>query len=202
VIAQVRGLLAQKSTAGLVVDVGGVGLAVVVPLSTFERLPDEGREVALFTHLQVSDDALALYGFATREERELFLALIGVTRVGPRIALSCLSGARAGDLRAWIAEERVSLLARIPGVGRKTAERIVVELRERLAEGLGREVPPGAPVAGPAQEAVLALEALGMKEAREKVAAVLAGEKGREITPEEIVRAALGRGGRGTADGR
>ncbi len=201
-IAQLRGVLAQKSASGLVVDVGGVGFALAVPLSTFERLPDEGREVALYTHLQVSDDALALYGFATRDERDLFLALIGVTRVGPRMALSCLSGARASDLRAWIAEERVSLLARIPGVGRKTAERIVVELRERLAEGLGREVAPGAPIGGPAQEAVLALETLGMKEAREKVAAVLAAEKGREMTPEEIVRAALGRGGRGSGDGR
>lgn len=196
-IAQVRGLLAQKSAAGIVVDVGGVGFALAVPLSTFERLPDEGREVALLTHLQVSDDALALYGFGTREERDLFLALIGVTRVGPRMALSCLSGARAADLRTWIVEERVSLLARIPGVGRKTAERIIVELRERLAEGLGREVAPGVPAGGPGQEAVLALEALGMKEAREKVEAVLAGERGREMSPEEIVRAALGRGGRG-----
>ena len=203
-IAQVRGLLAQKSAAGLVVEVGGVGLSVAVPLSTFERLPDEGREVFLFTYLNIvmRTDSIALYGFGTREERDLFLALIGVSGVGARIALACLSGARVGDLRVWIAEGHTSLLTRIPGVGRKTAERIVVELRERIAEGLGREVAPGAPVAGPAQEAVLALEALGMKEAREKVAAVVAGEKGREMTPEEIVRAALGHGGRGQGSGR
>lgn len=198
-IAQLRGLLLEKTPVGIVVDVGGVGLSLAVPLSTFERLPDEGREVALHTHLHLvaRTDTLALYGFATREERELFLALIGVSGVGARTALACLSGGRVRDIRSWIAEEKVQLLTRIPGIGRKTAERIVVELKERIGEGLAGEAPVhGAPVGGPAQEAVLALEALGMKEAREKVAAIVHGEKGREMTPEEIVRAALGGGAR------
>ncbi len=198
-IGHVRGVVVEKSAAGLVVEVGGVGLAVAVPLSSLDRVPDEGREVFLYTHLhvQMRSDVVALYGFATRDERELFLALLAVSRVGPKLALACLSSARVTDLREWIATENVGAVSRISGVGRKTAERIVVELKEKITAPLSKDgARGGAAIGGPADEAALALEALGMKDAREKVAEVLRAEKGRDLTPEEIVRTALARGAR------
>ena len=195
-IGHVRGVLVEKSPAGLVVDVGGVGLAIAVPLSSLDKVPDEGREVTLFTHLHVREDALSLFGFVSRDERELFLALLGVAGVGPKLALACLSAARAEDLRAWIGAEQVSALTRIPGVGRKTAERIVVELKERVGARAAKGTSRGVAVGRTADEAALALEALGMKDARDKVAEVVRGAAGRALTPEEIVRTALARGPR------
>jgi holliday junction DNA helicase RuvA len=198
VIAQIRGIVAERSPAGIVVDVGGVGFALAVPLSTFERVPDEGREVSLFTYLHVREDVLQLYGFATRGERDLFNALIGVSGVGPRLALACLSGARSDDLRAWIREGQVGALTRVPGVGRKTAERIIVELKERL--GAQTIDIPGAPrsAAGRTaiEEAALALEALGVKDPRDRIAEILRAGATKDLTPEEIVRQALARSGR------
>lgn len=195
-IGHVRGVLVEKSPAGLVVEVDGVGLAIAVPLSSLDRLPDEGREVTLFTHLHVREDDLSLYGFVSRDDRELFLALLGVAGVGPKLALACISAARADDLRAWIGGEEVGALTRIPGIGRKTAERIVVELKERVGARVAKGAARGAVFRGPAEEAVLALEALGMRDARDKVAEIVRGAKGRDLDPEEIVRDALARGGR------
>lgn len=195
-IAHVRGVVAEKSPAGLVVEVGGVGLAIAVPLSSLDRVPDEGRETTLLTYLHVREDALSLYGFVSREERELFLALLDVAGVGPKLALACLSAARAEDLRNWIGDENVAAITRIPGVGRKTAERIVVDLKERVGTRAVKGAPRGPALHGPAEEAALALEALGMKEARERVADVVRDGRGRDLTPEEIVRHALARGAR------
>jgi len=196
-IAQIHGVVIERSPADVVVEVGGIGLSVSVPLSTFDRVPDEGREVSLFTYLHVREDALTLYGFAARDERDLFLALIGVSGVGPRLALACLSGARADDLRSWIREGQAGALTRVPGVGRKTAERIIVELKDRV--GAARvEVGAGASAAGRTaiDEAALALEALGVREARERIAEILRTNATIDLSPEEIVRLALARSGR------
>lgn len=194
-IAQIRGVVIERAPAEIVVEVGGVGFSLSVPLSTFDRIPDEGREVSLYTYLHVREDALALYGFAARDERDLFLALIGVSGVGPRLALACLSGARADDLRAWIREGQVSALTRVPGVGRKTAERIIVELKDRVGAS---HAEVGAVAAGAAgrtavDEAALALEALGVREARERIAEILRAHAAADLSPEEIVRLALAR---------
>jgi Holliday junction DNA helicase RuvA len=194
VISHLRGVLVEKSPAGVVVEVGGIGLALAAPLSTVEKIPDEGREVFLHTYLHVREDLLALYGFATRDERDLFLALIGVSGVGPKIALALLSGARPERLRAWIRDEQPGPLTKIPGVGRKTAERIIVELKERVGSLPAGSAGGGA--GGVGEEAALALDALGVKEARDRVAAVLRGAKAEELTAEEIVRRALAGGGR------
>ncbi|MFN0151134.1 MAG: Holliday junction branch migration protein RuvA [bacterium] len=196
-IAQVRGIVIERSPTAVVVEVGGVGLALSVPLSTFDRVPDEGREVSLFTYLHVREDALVLYGFAARDERELFLALIGVSGVGPRLALACLSGARADDLRSWIREGQVAALTRVPGVGRKTAERIIVELKERLgAAPVAAGVSGSAAARSAIDEAALALEALGVREARERIAEIIRAHATTELAPEEIVRLALARSAR------
>jgi Holliday junction DNA helicase RuvA len=196
VIAHVRGVVVERSPAAVVIEVGGVGFSLLVPLSTFERVPDEGREASLLTYLHVREDALTLYGFASREERDLFLALIGATGVGPKLALACLSGARVSDLRQWIRDEQVGPLTRIPGVGRKTAERIVLELRERIGAADGHPGGGGVAPGGPGGEAALALEALGVKDALERVTDVVKGPGGKELPAEEIVRRALARFGR------
>jgi Holliday junction DNA helicase RuvA len=132
-IAQLRGRLVRKQPQEVVVDVGGVGYRVAIPLSTFYRLGDVGGEVELLTHTQVREDVLALFGFLTAAEQALFERLIAVSGVGPRLAVSILSGIEAPDLVAALKTSDVARLTRIPGVGRKTAERLVVELKDRMA---------------------------------------------------------------------
>lgn len=132
-IAQLRGRLVRKQPQEVVVDVGGVGYRVAIPLSTFYRLGELGSEVELLTHTQVREDVLALFGFLTAAEQALFERLIAVSGVGPRLAVSILSGIEAPDLVAALRTSDVARLTRIPGVGRKTAERLVVELKDRMA---------------------------------------------------------------------
>ena len=137
-IAVLRGSIAEKSPSRVIVDVGGVGYDVTVPLSTFYDLGDTGSEVALRVHTHVREDVIALYGFATRLEQDLFERLIGVSGIGPKVGLSVLSGIEPTDLIRAISQSDVARLTAIPGVGKKTAERIVLELKDRL---------PRAPVA-------------------------------------------------------
>ena len=132
-IAQLRGRLVRKQPQEVVVDVGGVGYRVAIPLSTFYRLGAVGDEVELLIHTQVREDVLALFGFLTAAEQALFERLIAVSGVGPRLAVSILSGIEAPDLVAALRTSDVARLTRIPGVGRKTAERLVVELKDRMA---------------------------------------------------------------------
>jgi Holliday junction DNA helicase RuvA len=132
-IAQLRGRLVRKQPQEVVVDVGGVGYRVAIPLSTFYRLGEVGGEVELLTHTQVREDVLALFGFLTPAEQALFERLIAVSGVGPRLAVSILSGIEAPELVAALKTSDVARLTRIPGVGRKTAERLVVELKDRMA---------------------------------------------------------------------
>ena len=132
-IAQLSGRLTVKSPERAVLDVGGVGYACTIPLTTYYRLPPEGEQVNLLVYTHVREDTIALYGFSTVEERELFVLLIAVSRIGPRLARNILSGLPAEELRAALAGGDAERLARIPGVGLKTAERMIVELKDKAA---------------------------------------------------------------------
>jgi Holliday junction DNA helicase RuvA len=137
-IAHLRGSLQSKSPRYLILDVNGVGYEVTVPLTTFYELPDLGNTVSFHIHTHVRENALQLYGFRSPQEKELFVRLMGVNGIGPRLAINILSGISAGELVATVRQEDVARLTVIPGVGRKTAERIIVELRDKLA---GLDVP-------------------------------------------------------------
>ncbi len=134
-IAHLRGTLLEKHPNQVIVDVDGVGYDVTVPISTFSALPEAGREVRLRIHTHVREDALALYGFLTADEKTLFEKLILISGIGPRLAVTVLSGLAIADLVTAIRNGQVEHLVRIPGIGKKTAERIVLELRDKL-EGL------------------------------------------------------------------
>ncbi|MFZ1101230.1 MAG: Holliday junction branch migration protein RuvA, partial [Steroidobacteraceae bacterium] len=146
-IGAVRGRLASKTPPQLTVDVGGLGYELEAPMSTFYRLPAVGEEVRLLTHLVVREDAHVLYGFATEEERRLFRSLIRVSGVGPKIALALLSGISVAAFAECVQKEDIAALTRVPGVGRKTAERLIIEMRDRLAvpqPAAGAAATPGA----------------------------------------------------------
>jgi len=132
VIAHLKGRILEKQPHRIVIDVGGVGYEVFVPLSTFYELGEAGGDVALRIQTHVREDALLLYGFATRLEQELFQRLIGISGIGPKVALAVLSGIETPDLIRAIERSDVARLTAIPGVGKKTAERMVLELKDRL----------------------------------------------------------------------
>ncbi len=131
-IAFLRGRLIVKSPNQVVVDVNGVGYSVNIPVSTFSELPDRGAEAELFVYTHVREDTLALYGFLTEKEKMLFERLISVSGIGPRLAITLLSGLQADELIAAIRAGDVQRLVHVPGVGRKTGERLVLELREKM----------------------------------------------------------------------
>ena len=173
------------------VDCGGLAYRVHIPLSTYEGLPRAGERVALLLHLAVREDEWRLFGFGSAAERDGFRALVRVNGVGPVLALSVLSGFAPADLSAAVSQGDISALTRVKGVGRKTAERIVVELRDVWAD----RVPGSAPAAAdeaPAGEAVRALEALGQDaaEARKKVEKAMK-KLGSDADVSALVRAAL-----------
>src|SRR6266850_4568946 len=137
-IAHLRGKLAQKDPARVIVDVNGVGYEVFVPLTTFTALPDTGSEVSIDVHTHVREDIIALYGFSTRRERLIFEKLMTISGIGPKLAVTILSGGSVEDLVTAIKRSDLARLTAIPGVGKKTAERIVLELKDKLrgfAEG-------------------------------------------------------------------
>jgi Holliday junction DNA helicase RuvA len=162
VIAQVRGRLLRKEPQQAIVDVDGVGYRVAIPLSTFYRLGEPGAEVTLLTHTHVREDTLALFGFLTAAEQALFERLIAVSGVGPKLALSILSGIEAPDLVAALRSSDVARLIRIPGVGKKTAERLVLELKDKM-QGLAatEEAESPAPASSAKEDLVSALVHLG-----------------------------------------
>jgi len=166
VIGRLRGVLAAKQPPWLVVDVGGVGYELEAPMSTVFDLPEVGREVALFTHYAVKDDTVALYGFLRETERTLFRTLQKVSGIGAKTALSVLSGASTDEFARLVQTSDIAALTRIPGIGKKTAERIIVELRDRIdgialaSVGTGRV---GAVAKDPVAEASSALQQLGYK---------------------------------------
>jgi Holliday junction DNA helicase RuvA len=146
-IALLRGILIEKHPNQAIVETGGVGYDVAIPVSTFTRLPDAGAEVRLRIHTHVREDALALYGFLTQDEKALFEKLIGVGGIGPTLAVKILSGLAAAELIPAIRRGDVEKLVRIPGVGKKTAERMVLELRDKLPAPVGEDAAAPAPEA-------------------------------------------------------
>ena len=139
-IAFLKGTLSEALPTQVVIDVNGVGYEVLIPLSSFDKLPTPGSEVKLLTHLAIRDDAHVLYGFSTETERDLFRQLIRhVTGIGPKIALNVLSGTTPASFQAAVANGDVKALSGVSGVGKKTAERIVVELKDKLGDGAGIE---------------------------------------------------------------
>jgi len=137
-IARISGILIQKSVTHCVVDVHGTGYRIIVPLSTFYELPKEDQPVVLHVHTHVREDAISLYGFHTREEREVFQMMISVSGIGPKLAVNILSGIAAVELVRAVTEEDLKRLTGIPGVGKKTAERMILELKDKAAK-LGRD---------------------------------------------------------------
>ena len=160
-IAQLQGRILRKDAQSVVVDVGGVGYQVTIPVSTFYQLGEPGADVTLLTHTHVREDALALFGFLSAVEQTLFERLIAVAGVGPRLAISILSGIETPELVGALRSSDVARLTRIPGVGKKTAERLVVELKDKMAGLEGAEPAPEAPVGGPEEDLVSALLHLG-----------------------------------------
>ena len=194
-IGRLRGTLAEKQPPHVLVEVGGVGYELEVPMSTLYRLPGVGEPLTLHTHL-VGEDAHLLYGFAEKRERELFRELIRLNGVGPKLALALMSGLEVDELVRCVQTGDTKALTRVPGVGKKTAERLLVELKDRFQVW---ESMPGAPlVVEPARaasvssaeaDAVSALVALGFKPAEASRAVALVDEDG--LSSEELIRRAL-----------
>lgn len=194
-IGSLTGVLTEKAPPRILIDVHGVGYDVEVPMSTFYALPATGTSLRLLIHQVVREDALLLYGFATEPERVLFRHLLKVSGVGPRIALAILSGISLDAFAQLLQSDDVAALTRIPGVGRKTAERLLVELRDRVKPADGTAVVAAGTAAGAPTEALQALLALGYKDAEAARLVQLAGD-GTQTT-EEIIRRALQSAGRG-----
>ena len=192
-IGFLKGRLASKQPPFLMVDVNGVGYELEAPMSTFYGLPAAGEPVALFTHLVVREDAHILFGFGTDGERRLFRGLLKVSGVGPKIALGILSGASVDDFLRIIEAQDVAMLTRIPGIGRKTAERVIIEMRDSVQKlagpALGQGNALGTAALTPQSEAFSALIALGYKPPEVTRLLKAAEEPGLSTT--ELIRRAL-----------
>ncbi|HJW45611.1 MAG TPA: Holliday junction branch migration protein RuvA [Lysobacter sp.] len=180
-IGRLKGILVHKQPPWLVVDVNGVGYELEAPMSTFYDLPELGREVSLFTHYAQKEDSVSLYGFLREGERRLFRDVQRVSGIGAKIALAVLSGVSVDEFARQVQTGDVTALTRIPGIGKKTAERMVVELRDRAADlaGVGATLNASGAPADPQSEAVIALQQLGYKPAeavRMAAAAVATGD--------------------------
>jgi Holliday junction DNA helicase RuvA len=193
-IGFIRGKLVSKTPPQLVVDVHGVGYEVEAPMTTFYDLPALGEELKLFTHLVVREDAHILFAFSTEADRMMFRTLIKVNGVGPKLALTILSGQSADEFHRCIHDNDIQALVRLPGIGKKTAERLIIELRDRLpsvtdSSGSGLSVSSNSVVNNPKQEAISALCALGYKpqDANKMVHAIPQEDK----SCEDIIRLAL-----------
>lgn len=193
-IGQLFGTILEKQPPTLVLRVGGIGYEIDAPMSTFYRLPEVGQEVTLYTHLVVREDAHLLYGFYAREDRVLFRTLLKVNGVGPRLALTILSSIEPDDFVHCVVNQEIARLVSVPGIGKKTAERLMIEMRDKLKDWSSGIVLPATNTSKPSrnqalQDAISALIALGYKpqEASRAVAKVDEGN----LTSEEIIRRAL-----------
>lgn len=196
-IGQIFGTILEKQAPQLVINVNGLGYEIDAPMSTFYQLPDTGQEVKLFTHLVVREDAHHLYGFYTRDERTLFRTLLKVNGIGPRMALTILSSASPEEFVRWVMDNDTVSLVRLPGIGKKTAERLVIEMRDKLSDWYKAELPEGATLIKndksvrhqSLQDAIAALVALGYKqqEANRTVSKIDDGH----ANSEELIRRAL-----------
>lgn len=189
-IGYLKGQLTFKQPPQLLLEVNGVGYEVEAPMSTFYDLPEVGKAVALHTHLVVREDAHILFGFASLAERSLFRNLIKINGVGPRMALGILSGISVEGFTRCVNEGDTASLTRVPGVGKKTAERLIIEMRDKLTgDNAIPGVTAGPATASPREEALAALLALGYRatEAERMVRSV----KGEDLTSEKIIRQSL-----------
>jgi len=195
-ITFLEGTLAEKAPTRIVLDVHGVGYEVFIPLSSYDRLPGENTPCRVLIHDHLREDLHNLYGFITAAERSLFEMLLGISGIGPKTALSALSGLSVRDLKLAVVDGDVKRLSSISGIGKKTAERMVVELRHKMSAGDALEAVAGAEATGTmdlrTRDAILALISLGYKQAdaQARVREILSGLKP-SVTVEDVVRAAL-----------
>ena len=191
-ISYLKGKLVNKSPTEIIIEVNNVGYRVGISLATFERLSNVGKDIKIFTHTYVREDALKLYGFTTKEERQIFLLLIDVKGIGPKLALTILSGVSPDRLKAAIVNEDLGLLTTIAGVGKKTAQRLIVEIKEPLSAILPEEGILGKEDYVLRNEAVNALVTLGYKrnQSMKAVDRVLPG-LAKDATLEELIKKSL-----------
>ena len=192
-IARLAGTLLEKQPPLLVIDVGGVGYEVEAPLSVFYDLPEIGSSIVILTHLAIKDDAHTLYGFASDSQRTLFRQLLKISGIGAKLALTILSGVTGDELARYVADNDAASLTRLPGIGKKTAERIIIELRDKL-DGMsgsgGAVTQPGVAVpANATSEATHALISLGYKP--QEVARMVRTVAEPDLSAEDIIRQAL-----------
>ncbi|HTR80855.1 MAG TPA: Holliday junction branch migration protein RuvA [Bacteroidota bacterium] len=199
-LSHLKGILHHKSPTEIVVDVNGVGYAVSIPLSTFENLGDTGSAVTVLIHVHVREDVFQLYGFATEAEREIFRLLISVSGIGPKIAQGILSGIQPDGLRILISQGNVAALTAVPGIGKKTAERLILELREKITR-----IAPEQGVSSGADgnhdiraEALMALISLGYNRAAAEnaIRSALLSLNGKDVSIQELLKQALKSAGR------
>jgi Holliday junction DNA helicase RuvA len=197
-IAFVEGTLVEKHPTRVVVNVQGLGYELFIPLSSYDRLPPLGQTVHLLTHEHIREDDHRLFGFMTEAERRMFLLLTSISGIGPKLALCALSGMTVRELKRAIVENDVKRLSSVSGIGRKTGERIIVELRDKLDAGEALEAVAGAGEQGQndarLRDAAMALIALGYKQdqAAKMVLDVLHRHPGQELTVEDIIKKSLG----------
>ena len=195
-IAHLKGVLFKKTTQSIIIDVGGVGYQVSVPLSTFYSLPETDESISLQIHTHVKDDSLTLFGFNTSLEKALFLMLVSVSGIGPKLSVNILSGMGPQDLLEAIAQGDVMRLQAIPGIGKKTAERIALELKDRASKTLGEMDISPMPVSRVKDRAIIedalsALMNLGYSPKSAKMAIERAKSRVKEMTLEGLIRDAL-----------
>lgn len=195
-IAYLKGSIAEKNPTRTVLDVHGVGYEVLIPVSSYEKLGAIGDTAQLLTYLHVREDIMQLYGFSTPEEREIFLLLISVSGIGPKSALGILSSVALPDFKKAIAQEDYNLLTAVPGIGKKTAQRLVVELKEKVAKisSVDDSHPPAVLGASEtADEAMMALMSLGYAKAvaEKSITRALRENPGKEFSLQELIKTAL-----------
>lgn len=192
-IAWLKGSILSKQAPVIVLNVNGVGYALEAPMTTFYDLPPEGSDVELFIHMVVREDAQLLFAFINERKRDMFRGLIKVNGVGPKVALAILSTMSVQEIMLCMANEDVALLTKVPGIGKKTAQRLVVELKDRLEKQFGdltvqSQSPANAPTSNASLDAIEALSSLGYKPA--EATRVVRG-LGDDLTSEELIRQAL-----------
>ncbi len=187
-IGKLSGVLAAKNPPQILIDVGGVGYEIDVPMSTFYALPATGEQVQLMTHFVVREDAQLLYGFATNDERAAFRQLIKVSGVGPKVALAVLSGLTVAELNQAVVLQDVKRLTRVPGIGNKTAERLLLELRGKVVAGGATSAGGAAMISSPENDVINALLALGYND---KEAASACRDLPKDLPINDSIRQAL-----------
>ncbi len=194
-ISYLKGQIVQKTPTEIVVDVNGVGYAVTIPLSTFEKLEQSNGQATILTYLHVREDVMQLYGFATEAEREMFKSLISISGIGPKMAQGILSGLSTSELKEAIVQGNLGALTSISGIGRKTAERMIIELRDRLSkiETGDTSFLPTSRQLKERSEAIVALMSLGHTRAaaEQAIRNVLSESSRKDLSVEELIKSAL-----------